>query len=153
MSVRDLLGKMDLSWGFGLEWIGLCCVIDPRFHLFFSFSVHHALFHHFLLILGAGGRPCQPPARPGCPDPHWGADNWAAVIPWRPPAWRKARYTGSSLESCEPSGPGQTAQVVYPWKHHRYDINEVVWIIKIMRIYITVVKFGFWHNRCCVWIK
>lgn len=160
VSVRDLLGEMDLSRGFGPEWIGLCCLIDPRFHLFFvcfsSFSVPHALFHSFLCILGAGGRSCQPPARPGRADPHWGADNWAAVIPWRIPAWREARHPRSALESCQPSGPWETAQVVYPLKHTgcyvTYGLKRLrgcgqMWILTSM-VHIAVSwLYNIWFYR------
>lgn len=115
---RDLLGEMDLTWGFGPEWFSLCCLIDPWFNPFFmcfsSFSVPHALFH---CIPGAGGRSCQPPARPGRTDSHWRADNWTAVIPWWIPARREARHPRSALESCQPAGPWETPQVTYPWKH------------------------------------
>lgn len=103
VSVRDLLGEVDLSRGFGPEWYGLCCLIDPRLHL----------SHSFIHVVGAGGRSYQPPARNGCTDPHWGEDNWAVVISWRIPAWREARQPRSALESCQPPGPWETAQVTF----------------------------------------
>lgn len=107
----------------------------PDLTFFWAFfplsSVPHAPFHPFLLILGAGRRPCQPQACPSCTDPDWGADNWAAVIPWRTLAWRKVRCTGAALENCQSSGPWQTAQVVYPRKHNECHVNEVVWMRKM----------------------
>lgn len=95
-----------------LDW----SLIPPFIYFFLLLCPLLSLSHSFIHILGAGGRSFQPPARPGHADPHWGADNWAAVIPWQIPAWRKARHPGSTLESHQPSSPWETAQVMYPRK-------------------------------------
>lgn len=91
--------------------------IPPFFCVSFLFLCPSCSLSFLLRISGAGGRSCQPPARPGRTNPHWGANNWAALIPWRVPARREARHSRSALESCQPSGPWETAQVVYLLKH------------------------------------
>lgn len=112
--------EMELSRGIW-PWVIWLMLFDwspiPPFLCFSPLSFPRALCHSFILILGARGRSCQPPACPGLTEPHWRADNRAAVFPWRISAWGEARRPWSSLESCPPPGLGETAQVVHSGKH------------------------------------
>lgn len=118
---------------------------DSTFFVCFSFL---SPCYSCICVEGAGGRSYQPPASNGCTDPHRGADNWAAVISWWIPAWREARQPCATLESCQPPGRWETAQVTYSQKptqcYIRYVLKRLgrqMWILtQKSKIYIA----AFW---------
>lgn len=150
--MRDQIGTESWSSWFTQRlsshpsYLQICLVnsIYLGLDLFFVIHLSVSLSCTASFVTGAGGRSHQPPAHNGHTDPHWGADNWAAVITWWIPSWREVRHPCSALESCQPWSPGEIPQVSYSWKHIGFCINYgmkifkgQMWILTHTHVYIT----------------